>query len=356
MATEIIMPDLGTTTDEVRVLRWLIEEGQPVTLGQALLEVETDKANMEVEAVTAGRLVSVKVGAGESARAGDTIALVEPAQNDASARVAPPVEKRPKVNASPRQSRVSPPPSSGPRRGWLAGNRARRAAGSAFAGSARSIPLSRVQQTVAERMQQSKQTVPHFYITMTADARAMIARRESKAGPALWDAFFAQAASHALREFERMRGLIDGDHLMIRPHPAVGVAVDVNGDLYVVPLDDARSRSPEAISRAIRSAADSLRQGGALPGSPHPVCLTVSNLGAAGVESFGAIVDPSQASVLAVGAVAQAVVVEGDGIVVRPQVKLTLSVDHRVANGKYAAAFLKRIIELIESISEAPDE
>ena len=138
---------------------------------------------------------------------------------------------------------------------------------------------------------------------------------------------------------------------MPQPSSAIGVAVDVNDDLFVVPVKPG-TRTLEEISGEITTAAETLRAGGPEALKLAPVAITITNLGGTGVETFQAIISPPQAAVLAIGKIAPAVCAEGDQVVVRPRVTLTLSADHRIVNGKYAASFLRCIVDQLESIGE----
>jgi pyruvate dehydrogenase E2 component (dihydrolipoamide acetyltransferase) len=132
------------------------------------------------------------------------------------------------------------------------------------------------------------------------------------------------------------------------------VAVDVEGDLYVVQITDPASRTPAQISTEIQTGVQCLRDGDAVAKQVRPSSITVTNLGATGVESFAAIVNPPEAAILAVGKVAPAVVALDMQVAIQHRVSLTLSVDHRVANGRYAAGFLGGIVAELEAIGGDP--
>ena len=199
-------------------------------------------------------------------------------------------------------------------------------------------------------MQASKQTVPHFYLQTSVNADAMAARRAASDKKIAWDAFFVRAAAVALGKFERMGTSFDSDHLVPRGTDAVGVAVDVEGDLFVVPIAGAAAKSVEQVSEEIRAAVEKIRAGDPQARSLRPANLTVTNLGVANVETFVPIINPPESCILAVGKVAPAAMVADDGrIVAGSRVSVTLAVDHRVTSGRYAAGFLGAIVEELES-------
>lgn len=335
---EIKMPDLSTTDSEVTLLRWLIEVGERVGLGQALFEIETDKATMEVESVAAGVLKAIHVQPGERVAVGQLIAQIlsdQPSQSqvyrEAEAKApAPPVT-------------VQAPRASSAKASLFARNKSARQTD-----SLQSIPLSPVQRETARRLQKSKLEVPHFYLSRSASAEAMLARKGQS--NILWDAFFVQAVAKAAGSFERMRYRFDEDKLSRIPGDAIGVAVDIGDELFVVPVEHPLGQSLEQISERIASHTQRIRQGDAAAKRMGSTYLTISNLGGSGVESFTAILNPPETTILAIGSIAAVPHVRDGQLVVEHRVNLTLSVDHRAHSGKYAAAFLGRIVDELEAI------
>lgn len=211
------------------------------------------------------------------------------------------------------------------------------------------LTLSATQRVAAQRLQTSKQTVPHFYVERSACAEALVARRNASPDqPLLWDAFFVHAVSRALAAFPRMACRFADDRLEAIKTDAIGVAVDLQGDLYVVALDAPPDRSVESLSRDLRAAVEALRSGSPEARRLRPGRMTISNLGSTGVERFTAIVNPPEAAILAIGAIRPVVVPRGATVAVEPRVTLTLSVDHRVVSGRYAAEFLAAIVDALE--------
>lgn len=357
MDVEMKMPDLATTGSPIKVLRWLVDVGQSVRRGEPLFEVETDKAVMQVESAVSGRLSSVSASEGSEVEAGETIAIFESDRAGLAVRV---------QEANPATSETAPdqpaargrdPADAGRRPSFFARNResrARRGRGSAIPGPndrPRTIALSVPQRVVARRMEHSKQTIPHFYLQTSASADAMAARRKDLAGePITWDAFFVQAAGKALRRFERLTYRFDEDRLVSQGTLAVGLAVDLQGDLFTLVIDQPADKAPEDISREIAEGVAWLRSGDPRARLGQTASLTVSNLGGSGIESFAAVINPPESAILAVGKVMPTVTVVEGQIAVQDRVNLTLAVDHRVTSGKYAAEFLEAIVRELESL------
>ncbi|WP_210420469.1 2-oxo acid dehydrogenase subunit E2 [Aquisphaera giovannonii] len=345
------MPDLATTGSPMRVVRLLAAAGDEVARGQPILEVETDKATMEVESTVAGRLVAIAVEVDDEVLAGQLIATFA-VESAGAAWVAPaaklaPSHPAPAEDRTARASAAASPASDRP--SFFARNRARRSVQPTSSKRA-SLALSLAGRVVARRMQEIKRTVPHFYVQASANAGGMVRRRDAAEGPRpAWDAFFVVAAARALREHPRFAHRYDQEKLVPHGGGAIGVAVDLDDDLYTITVDDPAAKEVERVSAEIREQVDQLRSGDPKARQPRPASMTVSNLGGSGVESFAAIVNAPEASILAVGSVLPAAVVESGGIFVQDRVRLTLSVDHRVAGGKAAAAFLHAIVRGLES-------
>lgn len=211
-----------------------------------------------------------------------------------------------------------------------------RAVAASPAAAKAAIPLSVAQRVAAKRLQESKQTIPHFYLQTSVNASAMVARRKA-AEPAkiAWDAFFVLAAANAIAKFDRFRCRLDGERLAPLETDAIGVAVDHENELYVIPVAAPLTKTVEQLSVEIRQRVERLRRGDPESRKIAPGLLTVTNLGVCGVEAFIPIINPPEAAILGVGKVAPTPVARDDGSIgVEPRCTLTLSVDHRIASGK----------------------
>ena len=315
------MPDLSTTDSAIKLVRWLVQPGQSIKRGQPLCEIETDKAASEVESIVAGVLKEFRAQPGDMVVVGQEIALFE---TDTA--------------ASP-----TVPPQKGP--GLFARNRAAVPAPM----SAATLALSQSQQTVGRRLQASKQNIPHYYLQASANAEPMIRRREVASPKPVWEAFFVLAIAKVLKDFERIRWRLGGESVTAAPNSDIGVAVDVRGDLFVAAVAATPQGSVEEISNEIRARVREIESGAGEARGIRPAAITITNLGASCVESFTAIINPPEVAILAIGKIGPAPVVQNGQVTVQNRVSLTLSADHRVINGKYAADFLGAIIREIES-------
>ncbi len=361
MMIDVKMPDLSTTDEDITVVQWMAKVGDSIRQGQPILEVQTDKATMEVESFVTGTLAEVLVGPQDKVAVGQVIARVE----SAGAAVA--------QASTPVVTKSEPPPTSAPARaaqdaaprpaakGMFAKNRQRlaqagqspqpQASAAAAPGANAGISLSPVQRTVGRRMQQSKLTAPHFYLQTSFNAAAILARRDAaRPEKVAWDAFFVQAVAKAIQRFPRMAARFENDHLVPAATDAIGVAVDLDGDLFVVSVTEAAHRSALHISRQLRNDVERLRSGDADARRLHQGVMTITNLGAANIEAFIPIINPPESAILAVGKVTETVVVVNGMIAVQPRARLTLAVDHRVVNGRYAGEFLGAVVQELEAM------
>jgi pyruvate dehydrogenase E2 component (dihydrolipoamide acetyltransferase) len=215
-------------------------------------------------------------------------------------------------------------------------------------------PLSRLQQTVARRMAESRATVPDFELRAEVDMSGCVELREGLrpiAGDALpsYNDMIVKAAALALREFPRVNGAYRDGAFELFPRVNVGVAVAADDALLVPTVFDADAKSLGAIARTTRELAVRAREGAITPPELAGGTFTVSNLGMFGIDSFSAVVNPPQAAILAVGALRKRPVVGADDeIVARPTVQLTLACDHRILYGADGARFLARVRDLLE--------
>jgi pyruvate dehydrogenase E2 component (dihydrolipoamide acetyltransferase) len=369
MLVDIKMPDLATTDDAVTLLRWWVEVGAQVKLGQPLLEIETDKATMDVEAIAAGTLRAVFATPGDRVAVGQVIAQIEDVASIAvSSPVAAPslpaaIPPLPLASAVSAALAAPATPDLTARLSLFARNKverdrlaqqAQQAQRSGPAKAAETKPLtevirlSAVQRETARRLQEAKQSIPHFYLTTSAHVDHLVAQRVAAPRKIAWEAYVVLAAARALTAFERMGWRYEGEFLSRNPD-AVGVAVDVDDELFVVPVPSPLTLSAADISDLITERVERIQRGDATARRLSPTWLTITNLGAENIETFQAIINPPGAAILAMGRVMAAVTaVSAQQIAIQQRVSLSLSADHRVINGKYAARFLSKLVWELE--------
>jgi pyruvate dehydrogenase E2 component (dihydrolipoamide acetyltransferase) len=379
--TPVILPKLGLTMDEGKLVAWLKKEGDRVEAGEILFEVETDKATMEVESPVAGYVRKLLVAAGETVPVTQVIALISATADEPVAVPSVPVAVAPDGPAAVMAPAPSPASTPSEEERVIASPAARKRAqelgvdlarlrpskggrisvedveaahapasapapAPAGNGAAR-VPLSRMRRAIAERMTLSFRDVPQYSISrdvdMTAANVARIAAGVSYADVLIW------AVARTLRDHPRLAMRYDAEGLIPADGIHLGIAVALDDGLLVPVLRDADLKELAVISRE-RSALQEGARAGKLPVEALVgAVFTVSNLGQQGVDRFTAIVNPPEAAILAVGRVRDLVVARDGAAVVAPVATLTLSVDHRVVDGAPAAAFLADLAGRLES-------
>ena len=397
MAFSVVMPALEMAQETGKLVSWRKKEGDRVAKGEPLLEIETDKAVMEVEAPADGILVGVKAAEGAVIPVGQIIAWIvspgetPPADNKllssapvtraksegrsatASAAKAPGQITATGAKISPKARRLAKElgvdittlHGSGPGGEILASDvRAGSAPGastsalsptsSAHTAAQIEVPGS-IGRLMAERTTQSWTSVPHFFVTREVEAGALNAAREpvamaQKQTPGLrlthTDLLVALVA-RVLLKHPRVNASWSAEGIRLHDKVNIGVAIAVNDGVAMAVLHDAHTASLAEISSQRRAGTERARSGKLRPSDIAGATFTISNLGMYHVDSFSAIITPPQAAILAVGAISDRVVAIDGKPAIRSMMTLTLSCDHRVADGARAAAFLNDLAEAL---------
>lgn len=381
------MPALEMAQETGRLVAWLKKEGETIAKGDLLLEIETDKAIVEVEAAATGILSGVVGQVGTDIPVGQTIAwILEPGENVPVSQVlevpvtSAPAEAPSRAESVSPQSRTSAATISPKARRLAqeAGIDLNSVRGSgqdgeilasdiqALLAAAASVPstpapqheqLSSIGRLMAERTAQSWSTVPHFFLQQEVDATALNSARaalgpriEDEIGVKLThtDILIALVARTLARHPRVNASWLEGG---IRTNREVNVAIAMAlEDGVVAPvIRDAASSPLGEIAKQRRELTDRARAGRLRPADLSGGTFTISNLGMFHIDSFCAIITPPQAAILAVGQITERAVVVDGAIAVRPMLSLTISCDHRVMDGAKAATFLR---DLAESITE----
>jgi pyruvate dehydrogenase E2 component (dihydrolipoamide acetyltransferase) len=368
MPAEVIMPALGMAQETGKVVRWLKDDGEQVAKGEPLLEVETDKVTVELEAPADGKLAGVTVPEGAEVPVGSVIAFVLAEGEEFTA----PIERDPvpamETPAATVGAAVIAPHESPRRR--LASPKARRlaeargidlakVAGSGPSGAVVStdvegvgappaVAVGSVWRLMAERMARAWQEVPQFTLSRDVDARRLLRRDE---GISVTD-LLVEASARALGRHRRLTASWwDGD-LVAGQGVHVGIAVATADALVVPVIHDADRLTLPEISTHRRRLAEAARAGTLRPEDVQGGTFTISNLGMYGVDAFQAIVNPPQAAILAVGRIVERPVAFDGAVAARPVLTLTLSFDHRVVDGARGAEFLDTLASLVETGDE----
>jgi pyruvate dehydrogenase E2 component (dihydrolipoamide acetyltransferase) len=418
MPTNILMPALSPTMTEGTLAKWVKKEGDMVKAGEVIAEIETDKATMEVEAVDEGKLGKILVPAGTAGVAvnapiavlleeGESADAAAPAASKPAEKKAEPVKEQPKpatngkapappapeksgnrVFASPLARRMaeqmgidlSSLKGSGPHgrivKDDLAGGQASAAKAAAQpSASAKSqssgpgakqladaygmkykeIPNNSIRKVVARRLVESKQTVPHFYLTIECridnlmKARAEInAQADGKFKVSVND-FVIKAAANALKAYPAANTAWTDDAILQFEDSDISVAVSTPNGLMTPIVKAAQNKGLRQISDEVKDLAKRARDGKLKPEEFQGGTFCVSNLGMYGIQEFGAIINPPQSCILAVGAGEEKPFVEKGEIKIGTFMKCTLSVDHRSVDGSVGAEYLQILKQYIEN-------
>ena len=402
MATRVVMPKLTDTMEEGVVLGWKKHEGDQVAAGDVLAEIETDKAVMDLEAFGSGTLRKVLAGEGQTVKSGALIALIaEPdedidsAMNEAVApgqTAAPEQKPKPSMEVKPEiQSQRGQPEArddkkakeaehtqeiqvkASPRARTLASERGidlRTIKGSgpdgriierdlpeakpgAVPAAPVDRPLSQMRKAIARTLVQSKAPVPHFYLTAEiamdeAERLRHQLKRLYKVHPSVTD-LLIKAAALALTKHPEINVSFAGETLRQHGSIDIGIAVGLDDGLITPILRNCVSKTLDQISSEAKELIDRARNKRLQPHEYEGATFSISNLGMFEVENFIAVLVPSQAAALAVGAIRDVPVVDNGAVKVGRRMKVTLSCDHRALDGLQAAKFLQQVKAVLEA-------
>ncbi len=371
MPIEITMPKLSDTMEEGTILRWLKRVGEPVEKGDVLAEVETDKADMELEAEHSGTLREIRVKEGESAGVGAVIAVLDGAPAGAQApppaeTATPPATPPPAAPPPPRRAAapVPPPPAKPPAPAAAPPpSRVPRTAALPAAGGAEAAPqpaptgrqqLSKLRLAVAKQMAAAKRDIPHFYVTAEIDMsdatriRAALATSNVVADRITFTHLIIRALALTLRRHPRVNASWADGSIVYHDDINIGVAVAVEDGLVAPVLRRCQHLSLRQIAR-VTSELVSKAQAGKFAGDELTGgTFTLSNMGMLDLEEFSAVIIPPQAAILAVGSIKDRAVVRNGQLAIAKTMRATLSVDHRVLNGVEAGRFLEDLKGILE--------
>jgi pyruvate dehydrogenase E2 component (dihydrolipoamide acetyltransferase) len=446
MAQAVIFPKLGQTMEEGLIVKWLKQEGDAVGKGDILFEIETDKANLEVESFFEGILLKIYVGVGITVPVNTVVGYVgaagekvpaqppAPAAGPAAPQAATPAAapapvptaapraeapraaeavvrpfaaapapapavavKRaisPRAKALAHDKAVDPAPVTGTgpngritEKDVLAYLSARNYEALRIAPAAKRlaqengvdiltvrssgeggrirvedverairaqpVALSRMRQVIARRLVESKQTIPHFYVTVTADITDLMRYRAAlKAAGSAYSVndFILEAVVLALEEFPAVNSTTDGRTVTWRGDVDLGVAVSVENGLVVPVIRAAQTLSLAELRDRVKTLADKARAGKLTPDEMTGSSFTVSNMGMLDVDSFAAIINPGEAGILAVASGREAPAVVNGEVRIRTRMAMTLSADHRIVDGATGARFANAIRAKLENV------
>ena len=423
MPVEVLMPALSPTMEEGTLAKWLVKEGDEVSSGDLLAEIETDKATMEFEAVDEGKVAHILVAEGtDGVKVNTPIAVLigdDEQIDDVVVTSAPPAATDPpsmqgaseishstvpetaqrqaatdegRVFASPLARRIARKfnleltriKGTGPHGRIVKADveeaaRAPTPPSSAISAAAASvipseastdavikmydgrqfdqIPLDGMRKTIAARLSEAKQTIPHFYLRRDVQLDALLDLRnrinlqlEARGVKLSVNDFVIKACALALQQVPAANAVWAGDRILQMKSSDVAVAVAIEGGLFTPVLRDAHLKPLSELSVEMKELASRARQRKLAPHEYQGGSFSISNLGMFGIDSFDAVINPPHGSILAIGAGVKKPVVGLDGqLTVATVMNATLSVDHRVIDGALGANFLQAITSNLEN-------
>ena len=444
MATQVIMPKLSPTMEEGQLSRWLKKEGDKVSMGEPLAEIDTDKATMEMQALGSGVLRKILIQEGESAPLGQLIAIIGEPDEDISALTAQSGSSQsPKAAAPAEPTKESKEPGPGPTAipeaavpgvaldasGNASGNGSQEAAqppdsssgrlivsplaarmaaesgidlrsvsgsgpggriikrdveqlisgkstgtvaqaptrhlravepspfqksATAQASAYRDEPASEMRRTIAKRLVTSLGPVPHFFLTteIEMDRASEMRKGINELDPELKisiNDIIIKVAAAALMQHPQVNASFQDKVVRYYEHADVGVAVAIEEGLITPIVRAADQKSLSEIAAEIRDLAERARHRKLRPEEYLGASFSVSNLGMFGIDEFTAIINPPEAAILAVGAMAAKPVVRNNELVIRQMMRVTMSCDHRVVDGATGAKFLQTFKKILEN-------
>jgi len=409
--TKVVMPKLSDAMETGKLLKWLKKEGDRVEGGEILAEIETDKADIELEAFGSGVLRKILVAPGAEVPVGSAIAVIAEPDEDISAvlaqtprvAVGSPAQAREKPAAAPSPPapvqagaprEIAAPPAGRVKASPLARKLAKasgieiaRITGSGPGGrivrrdleaylasegapavrptpvrpvapvptgpEVEDRPLSSMRRAIATRMAESKTTVPHFYLTVEVkmdrawELREQLNQIEGQPKVSVTD-LILKAAALALQAHPEINASFTGESIRVHRRVHLGIAVALDDGLITPVLRECDRKSLVDIAREARDLTERARGRKLKPQEITGATFTVSNLGMYGIEEFSAIINPPEGAILAVGGMVEKPVVENGEIRIGRRIRVTLSCDHRVMDGAMGARFLQTLTRFLE--------
>lgn len=355
------MPALGMAQEDGIVLRWLKEIGAQVVQGEPVVEVETDKITVELEAPASGVLGAIMVHEGESAQVGTAIALITADTPAAGTDATPQLEQVGKIRASPKARRLAE--SLGVSLTAIAqqGVQTIRVEDVMKTAGVKSQPVaegpvvasaSRAWQTMAQRMEKSWREVPHFSLERTIDARWLqdwqVSATDGDGLKRSITDLLLFALSRVLPHHPKLNASWQDSALRSDPQVNLGVAVATDDALIVPVIQNASALPLRELSRQRRDIVERARAGQLRLEDVTGGTFTLTNLGMYDIDSFHPIINAPQVAILAAGRISEGIVIESDVAVARPVMSLTCSCDHRAVDGARAAMFLAALAAYLE--------
>jgi len=357
LATEVRLPQLGQTMQEGTIVEYRVNVGDQVNKGDCIFEIETDKATMEIESPAQGYVKHLLVDVGRTLPVGKPVLILAGKDEKVSDDFLDSLKRENLDAAKTDAPQDVPVPSP---------------ASNEFTASTvpqpelklgQTVILTQKQKITAQKMLQSKREIPCFYLTVKADVTDLVQLRaqlnQSSDVRTSYHDFIMRALAVGLRKFPVMTGRFAGNSIELADGIDIGMAITAPDGLVAPIVRNVDQKNIAQIAQDSESLIEKALNNKLTPADLEGGCITISNLGPFGIESFIPIVVPGQCSILGIGRIADTCVPNdtGDsdpqkpGIIVRKLLSLTLSVDHRITNGAYAGQFLDFTRKLLEDTS-----
>jgi len=386
MVTKVIMPKLGETMEEGEIIQWLKKEGEKVKEGEPLLEIATDKANMEVEATVSGFLKKIVAEQGKIVPVTGVIAYItekikeeipsEGSKQEVKEAETPAEKKREKeekvtevrktevIKSSPLARKLAKDQGidlqevkgTGPEGRIVKEDILRLIEKEKKVSEKKELTLSRVEKLIAEKMTRSKREIPHFYLTIEVDFSQVAVMRqhlreefEEKKGLHLtYTDFLIKTCALALALFPRVNSYYEEDQIKLASRVNIGLAITREQGLIVPVIKEADKKNLFAIGQERVNLVKKANENSLSLKDLEGGTFTLSNLGMMGIKRFTPIINPPEVCILGVGEIKSKPLVVGDRVEIAPLMEMTLSCDHRVVDGYLGARFLEQIKKGLE--------
>jgi pyruvate dehydrogenase E2 component (dihydrolipoamide acetyltransferase) len=347
--------------EEGTIVDYNVKVGDKVEKGDCIFELETDKATLEVESPADGFVKHILAEVGQTLQVGQAVLILADKDEDVPQEFVDSL-KMPTATSAP-QAPAAKPGSVPPPLATKSAPPAVPAVPDVQVKLGATIPLTRKQKITARKMLQSKREIPCFYLTVRADVTDVVelrTRMNKKADVKVsYHDFIMRAVATGIEKFPIMTGQLAGDAIRLADCIDIGLAVTVPDGLVAPILRNVNKKDVTRIASESKALIEKAVNNKLTPDDLEGGCITVSNLGPFAVDSFIPIVVPGQCSILGVGRITDTCVpgndpdprTENPSIMVRKLMNLTLSVDHRITNGTYAAQFLDFVRKLLEDAS-----
>lgn len=404
MAFDFTLPDIGEGVAEGEIIKWMVKEGDPIKEDQPLVEVMTDKVNVQIPAPRTGKVSRIMVKEGETAKVGQVIMIIDDGTNNPShssspapaaiqsaapqvqqVQAPPPAGSAPATPATRRLARelgvnIESVKGSGPQ-GRVTDDDVRRASSSprqarmtvapkpqaqgGFSPSEEIAPLRGIRKTIAERMLKSTQTTAQVTHVDEADVTELVLLREALKGSAekrrvhlTYLPFIIKAIIPALKEFPYVNASLDEtvSNIILKKYYNIGIATDTEQGLVVPVVKDADRKDIFELAGEIEALADKARRGNLSLDEVRGSTFTITNVGAIGGLFATPIINLPEVAILGLHKISKRPVVRDGKVEVRDTTYLSLSFDHRVIDGAYAARFTSKIVETLQDTKKLLSE